>query len=127
MNRATISTDIFRHQRMQSRRATLFGADLFRDPAWDMLLELYRCALIGRAACTTHAFLASGVPCSTAKRHLDLLCTAGLVQRHPDPRDQRRTFLTLTNRAQRAFFTYFGGVAGLPCPVPTPTAQANAA
>lgn len=106
----SISQQITVIQQRQAWRNELFPAGLFRDPAWDILLELYRCHLLRRPCSTKDATLATGVPTGTAKRHLDVLCNAGLVQRTPDPTDARRVFLTLTDQAVLRMFAYFRSV-----------------
>lgn len=71
-------------------------ADLFSDPCWDMLLELYSASLDGKQAYLTGLCFAAGVPLTTATRRLEDLVSAGLVSKSFDPVDRRRVIVNLT-------------------------------
>ena len=70
--------------------------DLFGEPAWDMLLDLFISTADGRKTPITNLCIASCVPMSTALRCLDKLIKAGLVAKHPDVVDGRRNLIELT-------------------------------
>ncbi|WP_051683439.1 MarR family transcriptional regulator [Sphingomonas sp. UNC305MFCol5.2] len=72
------------------RRNELLGKPVFRDPAWDMLLDLVVAADERRAVSVSGLCHASGVPTTTALRHVERLETLGLLTRTPDPADKRR-------------------------------------
>lgn len=72
------------------RRNELLGKPVFRDPAWDMLLDLVVAADERRAVSVSGLCHASGVPTTTALRHVERLETLGLLKRTPDPVDKRR-------------------------------------
>lgn len=72
------------------RRNELLGKPVFRDPAWDMLLDLVVAADESRAVSVSGLCHASGVPTTTALRHVERLETLGLLTRTPDPADKRR-------------------------------------
>jgi len=72
------------------RRNELLGKPVFRDPAWDMLLDLVVAADERRAVSVSGLCHASGVPTTTALRHVERLETLGLLKRTPDPADKRR-------------------------------------
>lgn len=76
-----------------------FDADLFGEPAWDMLLDLFAQRTKGRQVSITSACIASCVPPTTALRWINVLINRGLVQRISDPRDGRRAFIELTQPA----------------------------
>jgi hypothetical protein len=80
----------------RQQRAHHFDPKLFRDPAWDMLLDLYVAQADGREISVSSACLASGAPGTTGLRWLTRLEEAGLVQRHRDLIDQRLTYVRLT-------------------------------
>lgn len=76
------------------RRAIAFPETRVSDPHWIMLLELYLAE--ARTKLSAHALaVASGLPESTALRHIDLLVTNNLVDRRPDPHDARRSLVSL--------------------------------
>lgn len=81
---------------IRSRRNEVIGADVFRDPAWDMMLDLLVAAHQGRQVSVSSLCYASGVPNSTALRHIEHLDQVGLVERTPDPDDHRRAYIRAT-------------------------------
>lgn len=82
-------------------RATLFGrsADLFGEPAWDILLDLFIARETDRQISISSACIAAGVPGTTALRWLSVLEQRGLVERLADPGDRRRFHLRLSDEA----------------------------
>lgn len=88
--------------RARRDREALFGEDMFADPAWDMLLELYAAELRGIRLATSSVCAASAAPMTTALRWIDLLETRGWVARVPDPGDARRVFIQLSGDGLRA-------------------------
>lgn len=72
------------------RRNDALGTPVFRDPAWDMLLDLMVADDEARPVSVSGLCHASGVPTTTALRHFERLETLGLLARTPDPRDRRR-------------------------------------
>jgi hypothetical protein len=65
-------------------RAGIFDANLFADPAWDILLAMFREYLAGRPMSADAAIEASDVPPSTGARWLGTLERGGLVTRIDD-------------------------------------------
>lgn len=72
------------------RRNEALGTPVFRDPAWDMLLDLLVAADEARPVSVSGLCHAAGVPTTTALRHVDRLEALGLLSRTPDPADKRR-------------------------------------
>jgi hypothetical protein len=72
------------------RRNEVLGMAVFRDPAWDMLLDLMVAADEERPVSVSGLCHASGVPTTTALRHVDRLEEFGLLARAPDANDKRR-------------------------------------
>ena len=91
-------------------RARFFKADLFADPAWDMLLDLAAAESEFKRISVTSLCLASGVPPTTALRWIGALADAGLVERLPDRTDGRRAFITLTDAGLTAIAIYFAAL-----------------
>ncbi|NYT41996.1 winged helix DNA-binding protein [Sphingomonas sp. R-74633] len=89
--------------RARRLRDDAFGgiANQFREPTWDILLDLYLAAAKGRPVSVSSACIGSGAPQTTAIRHLALLENAGLVVRTPNPMDNRAGIVTLTEDAIR--------------------------
>lgn len=97
--------------RSRSQRNKFFAADLFADPAWDMLLDLYLSQIIERRVSVSSLCLASNVPCTTALRWITTLQNEKLIKRNRDPFDKRRWYMSLTGKARFALDLYFSRVA----------------
>lgn len=92
---------------LRARRGTFLPASLFSDPAWDMLLALYRAQLRQHRVSVTSLSLASQVPATTAFRWISVLELQGLTLRHPDRLDRRRMYIELTPAGFAAMTAYF--------------------
>jgi DNA-binding transcriptional ArsR family regulator len=73
------------------------GAPIFRDPAWDMLLDLLVAHNDGKRLSVSALCLGSGVAMTTALRHIDRLERFGFVTREDDCHDERRIFVDLVD------------------------------
>jgi CheY-like chemotaxis protein/DNA-binding MarR family transcriptional regulator len=93
-------------------RTEHFPSDLFSDPCWEMLLDLYDARLAGAEVTVTSLGAASGVPLTTALRRMEELQRHDLIVRTEDAGDKRRTIIRLTApglQAVESFFeTYLG-------------------
>jgi DNA-binding transcriptional ArsR family regulator len=68
-------------------REEVFGKNLFSDPAWDILLELYAAHLGRRTISITDLAADIGLPQSTVSRWVDVLAENGFVDppcTHPE-------------------------------------------
>jgi hypothetical protein len=88
-------------------RARYFDAELFGDPAWDMLLDLTAARAEHVRVSVTSLCIASGVPPTTALRWIGQMTEAGLLERVEDETDRRRAFIALTDAAADAMARYF--------------------
>lgn len=84
------------------RRSRLFPDDLFGEPTWDILLDLYVAGRENRRVPTTSACIGAHVPPTTALRWLRILESRSFVERESDGKDGRRTFVRLTARGNAA-------------------------
>jgi DNA-binding MarR family transcriptional regulator len=84
--------------RSRRQRETIFGDELFGEPAWDILLELFSAELAQRKLSVSGACYASAVPHTTALRWVGKLEHDGWIERINDPYDGRRSWLSLTNQ-----------------------------
>jgi DNA-binding MarR family transcriptional regulator len=92
-------------------RDAMFGRDLFADPAWDMLLELYLAAEDSQPFMVSNLGASAGVPPTTALRWTSLLLERGLIERTPDRRDARRVLVTLTGSGRDLMDQLLGSLA----------------
>ncbi|WP_448663961.1 hypothetical protein ACG3SL_04575 [Sphingomonas sp. CJ20] len=96
----TKAAQVRRYLASRRLRESLLPAELFADPAWDMLLDLFASELEGTVVSVSSACIASGVPSTTALRWLTHLEKRGLVVRESDRIDGRRTNIRLTKAAR---------------------------
>jgi DNA-binding MarR family transcriptional regulator len=94
---------IIRLRRMRDR---FFPADLFADPAWDMLLDLAAARIERTRVAVSSLCIAAAVPPTTALRWIKAMTDKDLLQRVADPHDARRIFIQLSNDAAIAMEKY---------------------
>jgi hypothetical protein len=83
--------------RARRMREQYFPAELFADPAWDMLLDLTAAGLEGRPVAVSSLCIAAAVPPTTALRWIKTLTDLGMFVRVSDPSDRRRVFIGLSD------------------------------
>lgn len=93
-------------------RSAYFPAELFSDPCWEMLLDLYDARLGAEEVTVTSLGAASGVPLTTALRRMETLQSHGLIDRVEDRGDKRRTIMKLTDQGLRAVENFFEAYLG---------------
>lgn len=96
--------------KLRRNRARFFEAELFADPAWDILLELYAAALGQQRISITRLCHASAVPATTALRWINTLEEKGIIRKAADPLDGRRVFVSLSQEAVTAIGGFFRSV-----------------
>lgn len=90
------------------RRNKIFQSDeLFGEPAWDILLDLFIAAKERRRVSVTSACIGSAVPSTTALRWISILERQGFLSREADPGDARRVYVRLSPRGYEAMLEYF--------------------
>ena len=99
--------------RARQMRARHLDENLFGEPAWDMLLDLFINKSSGFRTSVKSLCVASNVPETTALRWIGLLIDASLVYRENDNTDRRRVFISLTPRGLAAIRRYFIDVTHL--------------
>lgn len=94
-----LARDIFQvsHQRNEA-----LGESCCPDPEWNMLLELTTAHTECRPIDVTSLCAASGVPTTTALRHIERMSAVGLISRKASTSDRRRTWVDITPRALSA-------------------------
>ena len=88
--------------RARRLRTHYFRADLFADPAWDMLLDLMAARLEEKKVAVSSLCIAAAVPPTTALRWIGVLTDGGLVVRVADPEDGRRVHVEIADATARA-------------------------
>jgi DNA-binding MarR family transcriptional regulator len=93
------------------RRDRVFAEyDIFGEPGWDILLDLYAAHSERRDVSVSSACIAAAVPPTTALRWIQMLTEKALLTRQPDPFDRRRVHLRLAPEALRRMELYLGNV-----------------
>lgn len=91
-------------------RAKFFDAELFADPAWDMLLDLTAAEVEKAQVSVTSLCIAAAVPATTGLRWIKQLVDTGVFVRVADPVDRRRAFIGLSESSSEAMARYFAEV-----------------
>jgi DNA-binding MarR family transcriptional regulator len=91
---------------LRERRRKFFDQDLFGEPSWDILLDLYVSKVNGRTISVTSACIGSGVPMTTALRWLADMEGRGLIVRKCDNKDKRRSWISISEKGFDAMSRY---------------------
>lgn len=89
------------------RRERHFDAEIFADPAWDMLLDLYAAHYERQRVSVSSLCIAAAVPATTALRWIKTMCDTGKFLRECDPYDGRRIFISLSEETRLKMDAYF--------------------
>lgn len=96
---------------LRRKRAAIFGNhDLFGEPAWDIMLDLFIAQGDGKSVSVSSACIGSAAPATTGLRWLGVLADQGLVVRENDPEDNRRVLVRLTSAGHAAMERFFEAV-----------------
>lgn len=94
----------------RQRSPLIGGFELFGEPAWDILLDLYIAHARGKVVSVSSACIGSAAPPTTGLRWLGILQQEGLVLRENDPQDQRRVNVRLSPDAISRLETYLSSL-----------------
>ena len=101
------NAEIHLHRRLL--RQQLLGApELFGDPAWEMLVDLFIHQCKGKELSITSLCVAVNIPMSSGLRLVQKLCNVGILRRIADPIDGRRTIIKLEPPVAHRLRAYFG-------------------
>jgi hypothetical protein len=95
----------------RGRIGNFIDADLFADPARDILLDLFVAGEEGRRISISSCCIAAAVPPTTALRWIGMLKKRNLIQETVDPADGRRKWLSLTPHIHDAMRDYVNAIA----------------
>ncbi|MFD1950963.1 hypothetical protein ACFSGX_09315 [Sphingomonas arantia] len=93
------------------RRRAFFPAELFHEPAWDMLLTLYVARAERRTMHVKTLVSAADAPITTSQRWIEQLARLELVVRTDDVGDRRRVEVALSDKAAAAIERYLADQA----------------
>lgn len=83
-----------------------FPAELFHEPAWDMLLALFVAHEERRTMNVKTLVASANAPVTTSQRWIDHLHKLKLIDRVIDPADRRRMEISLSDRGHVAITAY---------------------
>jgi len=83
-----------------------FPKSVFRDSAWDIMLELFIREEMERDICVKEVMTISGDSATGTIRRLERLEEAGLTRRSYDPADHRRMLVKLEERGRIAMMSF---------------------
>lgn len=98
---ATALERAVRYIDLRKRREQEFGADIFGEPAWDILLDLFIQRVDGRRTSATSASIASRSPTTTALRYIAILEKKGLLTKRVAEHDLRVHYVELSDDGYR--------------------------
>jgi DNA-binding MarR family transcriptional regulator len=97
----------YRALKAEQKRAQSFGADMFLNPGWAILLHLFVSGAEGRYVNSAGICAAAGVPEHVALRHLAVLVAAKLVRREGSQDNSATARLMLTAAGEKRLGEYF--------------------
>lgn len=106
--------DLIKLRRLREQH---FPADLFADPGWDILLDLFAAKLEGKPVSVSSLCIAAAVPPTTGLRWITTMTEHGALVRRQDPNDARRVFIELSAESEARLHAYFADASargGLP-------------
>lgn len=89
------------------RRQLLGSPELFGEPAWEILLDVFVHECERKPLAITSTCATAGIPMSSGLRLIQKLCDADILQRLPDPFDGRRCFIRFKPPAFDRMLAYF--------------------
>jgi DNA-binding MarR family transcriptional regulator len=88
-------------------RYIIVSQDLFSDPYWDILVELFNARLRGKNLTVSAVATAGNMPPTTGLRYLDSLLSMEYIYRERDEWDGRKVFIRLSDKAFLLLKEYF--------------------
>lgn len=102
--RARFARETIRRRR---KREEYFPPDLFADPCWDIMLDLYAAHYECETVSVSSLCIAAAVPQTTALRWIAALTNEGWLVRWADPADRRRAYIKLSDKTRKRMDAYF--------------------
>lgn len=94
------------HRRLL-RQQLIGSPELFGDPAWEMLTDLFIHECEGKDLSISSLCVTPSIPMSSALRLAQKLCDVGILRRVPDPFDGRRSIIKLEPAVAHRLRAYF--------------------
>ena len=108
--RRALNTAIKAHQQREIRPAFLGNDELFGEPAWDILLDLFIRQSKEEKVSVRAVSIKGERPATTALRWFLILEERGLIAKEPDPDDSSLAVLHFTATGYEAMLRYFEAI-----------------
>jgi hypothetical protein len=95
----------------RKRRELFDDSEIFGEPTWDMLLDLFIRQSSDKTTSVTSACIAADTPTTTGLRWLKVLADRGHITIISDPKDRRRRLVRLSDRSYLAMCEYLNDSA----------------
>ena len=102
-------------------RTAVFGPGLFFDPAWDIVLTLYRGQLRGEGVLSSELADSASVTLSTIARWVEVLARQGLVEVQPAVSEVKGPIVELSAQGSAAMRRWLAQWLNCQCPPETET------
>jgi DNA-binding MarR family transcriptional regulator len=110
-HRDTLSALALSKYRVRRARDNYFPKQLFGEPAWDILLDLYINHGLDRKISVSSLCVASMVPATTALRYIAMLEDHKFLRKVPAKSDRRVSLVELTEEGHKAMDEYLTNIA----------------
>lgn len=92
---------------LRRRRRNFLPAELFGEPGWDILLDLFAAKLQNRNISVSSSCIAADVPPTTALRWIKMMEQIGIIDRSINSSDMRVSWVKLSDSAEKMMNDYF--------------------
>jgi DNA-binding transcriptional ArsR family regulator len=103
----SVAREMVAHAR---RRRQFLPDAVFQDPQWMMTLDLFIASEEGREVSVSSLCCASGVPPTTALRHIRYLQEQGILERFSHPNDKRISLVRLAEASRSQLARYLASI-----------------
>lgn len=100
----------------RARTGYFSNPDMFGEPAWDILLDLYIHQFQNDDVSVKNACVGSGASANSALLWLKLLEERGLIFTDDDPTDQKRKLVRLTSEGYESMTRYLNDIVSMSRP-----------
>lgn len=94
-------------RQVRDLRVRYLPDELFSDPCWEMLLDVYRSHLASTPVAVAELVMGSGAPTATANRRIEEMEEHGLLERLRESPDSQKSYVTLTEIGLLALDSFF--------------------
>jgi predicted transcriptional regulator len=98
---------VSRYMENRNLRSKMISQDLFSDPCWDILMDVFSARLNDKNISVSAVATAGNMPHTTGLRYIDTLEKIGYIYRERDDWDGRRIFVKMTDDTFRMMKDYF--------------------